>query len=181
MEPNRSNDYWQQDGADEPQPQPEMLRDDRVKPLNWRASEYIYHDKQIMWFVGLGLIAVMLILVALFLIKSYTFVALVVVMTIAVGYLAGRPPSEVSYQLSSKELVIAGKHFSLHDFSSFGVVNHGPLYSIVLTPTQRFMPRVNIYFPENMGEPIVDVLGAFLPMREVKQDFIDQISHKLRF
>ena len=43
----------------------------------------------------------------------------------------------------------------------------------------RFQLGQNIYFPEESGEKIVDMLAARLPMKEVKPDFIDRILAKL--
>ena len=50
-----------------------------------------------------------------------------------------------------------------------------------MLPVKRFAPSVNVYFPPENGEQIVDVFGAVLPMEEVKQDFIDRLSEKLHF
>jgi hypothetical protein len=36
-----------------------------------------------------------------------------------------------------------------------------------------------IYFPQEYGEAIVDLLGARLPMHDVKPDFFDKIIHSL--
>jgi hypothetical protein len=185
MQPNQPGDYWQ--AADEPSltDSPAAVSADQpvdeFEPVQWRASEYVQHDKQGLWFVGLAVASFVLIMVALFLVHSYTFAILVVVMAIAIGYMASRPPQEVSYQLTSQGLLIGERSFSYHDFASFGVINEGALYSVILIPTRRFSPSVSIYFPEALGERIVDILGSILPMRDIKPDAIDRLSRKLRF
>jgi hypothetical protein len=50
----------------------------------------------------------------------------------------------------------------------------------VLIPHKRFMPSVNVYFPAESGEEIVDVFGESLPMEHVEPDIIDKLSRKLR-
>jgi hypothetical protein len=185
MQSDQPGDYWQEPTEDTQVAESnEQLSDESsedFQPIQWRASEYVHHEKQGMWFIGLALISAVLVAVAILLVHSYTFAVLVVVMAVAVGYMAGRPPQEVSYQLTSQGLMIGDKAFSYHDFSSFGVINEGPLYSIILLPTRRFMPSVSIYFPENLGEQIVDILGAVLPMRDIRPDVVDRLSRKLRF
>jgi hypothetical protein len=37
-----------------------------------------------------------------------------------------------------------------------------------------------VYFPDEVGERIVDVLGKRLPMQELKLDIIDLVVRKLR-
>jgi hypothetical protein len=50
----------------------------------------------------------------------------------------------------------------------------------MLLPTKRFKPGVSVYFPEEAGEAIVDMLGARLPMQEFHLDIIDKLVRKLR-
>ena len=60
-------------------------------------------------------------------------------------------------------------------------MQEGALYSITLLPRKRFAPGVNVYFPPEQGEQIVDMFGAVLPMEPIKQDFIDRLGEKLHF
>lgn len=151
-----------------------------TEPIAWQASEYIHHEKQTMWFVGLIGVS-LLLLVTAFVIQSWSFAVLVVVMSIAVSFMALRPPRAMNYQLTAQGLQVNEKHFSYHDFRSFGIINEGALYSVLLTPNKRFMPQVTMYFPPELGEQIVDLLGAMLPMEEVELDPLDKLVRKLRF
>jgi hypothetical protein len=72
---------------------------------------------------------------------------------------------------------------TLHKFSSFksfGVIHDGDQFSVMLIPTQRFQPAISVYFPEEAGEDIVDMLGGQLPMKELHLDVIDRITRLLR-
>ena len=149
--------------------------------LTWQASEYIHHEKQGAWFAALFGGALVLLAIAIFVVQSPTFAVLVIVMAIALGVFAVRPPRIISYQLSGYGITIDDKTFQFHDFRSFGIVQDGPLYSAILVPNKRFGPAVNIYFPAENGEEIVDVLGEYLPMRHVELDFIDKLTRQLRF
>lgn len=149
--------------------------------LSWQASEYVHHEKQGAWFMALLGGALVLLALAIFVVQSITFSILIIVMTIALGVFAVRPPRIISYQLSSGGIQIDDKIVRFHDFRSFGIIQDGPLYSAMLIPNKRFGPAVNIYFPAENGEEIVDMLGAYLPMQHIELDFIDKLSRQLRF
>jgi hypothetical protein len=58
-------------------------------------------------------------------------------------------------------------------------VQHGGHNSIVLVPRKRFQLGQTLYFPDEVGEPLVDMLAARLPMKEAAPDIIDKILTKL--
>lgn len=149
--------------------------------LSWEASEYIHHSKSPMWFAGFVVIMLVLLAVAYFLTHSWTFVILVVVMSVAIGVFATRPPRTLHYALTDTGIQIESSGYHYSDFRAFGIINDGPLYSVMLIPTKRFMPAVNIYFAEGDGEKIVDILGTRLPMEELHLDIVDQLVRRLHF
>lgn len=188
MQPNQGQTYWQPDQDEEMASGGEgydaydaVEEAPDEEPLMWQASEYIQHEKQVFWYFALVVITVILFLISAFLIKSWSFAALVVVLGIAVGVMARRPPHTVRYALSSHGLEVDGKPFAYSDFRAFGVLQDGPLSSIVLIPNKRFMPAVNVYFPLEHGEEIVDIFGSYLPMERVEPDFVEKLARKLRF
>jgi hypothetical protein len=85
----------------------------------------------------------------------------------------------MQYKLDHHGIQINEKIFNLHDFRAFGVLQEGGLYSVVLIPMKRFMPSVNVYFPAEQGEHIVDVFGEVLPMEQVEPDLLDKLTRKL--
>ena len=149
--------------------------------LSWEASEYIHHSKSPLWFVSYVVVMLVLLAVAYFWTHAWTFVVLVVVMAVAIGVFATRPPRTMHYALTDSGLQIEKSHYGYNDFRAFGIINDGALYSIMLIPTKRFMPAVNIYFAEEDGEKIVDILGARLPMEELHLDIVDRLMRRLRF
>ena len=151
-----------------------------VEPVRWQATEYIHHDKSVGWFSVFSLVVIVFILIAIFLIKSVTFAILVPVMAAALVVYSYRPPRVIDYTLSRQGLHINDRLYSFSEFKSFGVIRDDGEYSIMLIPTKRFRPGVTVYFPEEAGEAIVDMLGARLPMQELKLDIIDKLTRKLR-
>jgi len=152
----------------------------QVEPVRWQAQEYIQHDKGGLWFIAFAATFVVLMVVAIFLIKSITFDILVPVMAIALLVYINRPPRLIDYTLSRKGLHINDRLYPFGEFKGFGVVHDGKEFSVLLLPVKRFKPGVSVYFPEESGEAIVDMLGARLPMQELHLDIVDRIIRKLR-
>jgi hypothetical protein len=207
MQPEEQKNFWKKDpdesGPDkipemyapaptgeEPAPvvAPEVAVEDKSKkpvidnePVHWTASEYIHEEKNKMWFVIFTVVALGFIAVDIFLLKSYTFSVLVVVMAAALIVYSRRPPHKIEYTLSGDQgLYVGEKLYHFSEFKTFGLIKDREHHSIMLIPTKRFAPGVSVYFPEEVGEKIVDILGARLPMGTFKLDAIDILVRKLR-
>jgi len=170
--------------ASTPLPDTEATEPEQPKassePLHWQANEYVHHEKSPVWFILFVLVAIVLIAIALFLIKSVTFAVLVPVMAAALLVYTRRPPRLIDYTLSPQGLHINDRLYSFAEFKGFGVIHDGSEYSVMLIPVKRFRPGVSVYFPEEAGETLVDMLGARLPMQELHLDVVDKVIHKLR-
>ena len=152
--------------------------DDEV--VLWQATEHVQRDKSAVWYIIFGIVAVVMIILAIFVIKSTTFAVLVVVMAVALVVYTIRPPAILNYTLSRKGLHINDKLYHFEDFKVFGLVQDDAENSIMLVPRKRFQPGVSIYFPDDAGEAVVDLLAARLPMQEVKLDPVDRLIRLLR-
>jgi hypothetical protein len=148
--------------------------------IQWQATEYIQHDRSARWFTVLALITLALIAVALFLMQSVSFAILVPVMAAALVIYVRRPPGVIDYIVSRKGIHINDKLHTYEEFRSFGVLSHDGVHSIVLVPRKRFQLSQTMYFPEEVGEGLVDMLVARLPMNEVKLDAIDRFLARMR-
>lgn len=190
MQPQQDQNYWQPEvneatgtitPAETPLPDTTAVSTDAADVLEWQASEYVHHEKSVEWFLALLAVASLLLLLDIFLIRSWTFGVLIVVMALAAIVVARRPPRILNYLLSAEGISIDEKLFRFHDFRAFGVVQEGAFYSIRLIPSKRFMPMVSVYFPPELGEQIVDLFGSVLPMEQIKLDAIDRFVEKIRF
>lgn len=159
---------------------PEMPDD---VPVRWTAHEYIDIDKGTGWYAVFAVVVLIFIAADIFLLRSwlYSFSILVVVMAATVVIYSRRPPREIHYTLSGKQGLYVGEQLHhLSEFKAFGLIKDGEHHSIMLIPIKRFAPGVTVYFPEEVGEKIVDILGQRLPMETLKLDAIDILVRKLR-
>lgn len=150
-----------------------------LKPVSWEAEEYVTYQHSFWWFVGLGAIATLLIILAIFY-MGWSFLVLVIVSVIAIIVYILRPPRKIHYTLDNKGLTEGKTLHKYDEYRAFGILKEDSHFSAVLIPKKRFGLRVKIYFPEGQGEAIVDQLGNHLPMEEVKLDFLDKIVNFLR-
>jgi hypothetical protein len=150
-------------------------------PITWTAEEYVHIDKSIGWFVLFVLVVLGLVAIDIFFLKSWTFSILVIVMAIALVIYIRRPPRTLTYALSPKQGLYIGERLYVFDeFKAFGLIQDGEHHSIMLIPRKRFAQGVSVFFPEESGERIVDILGQRLPMETLKLDIVDVIVRKLR-
>lgn len=161
-------------------PLPAPAKVSEEEPVYWQAKEYIHHEKNALWFIVFTVVVLGLMALAIFLMDSISFAILVPVMAIALLVYTHRPPRVLDYTLSKQGLHINDHLYPFADFRGFGVIHDGDEYSVMLLPTKRFKPGVSVYFPEEAGEAIVDMLGARLPMEELHLDLVDQLIRKLR-
>jgi hypothetical protein len=150
------------------------------EPVHWQAHEYIHHEKDGLWFTVFAVVVLGLMALSIFLIQSITFTILIPVMAVALVVYSQRPPRVLDYTLSSKGLYVNDRLYPFVDYKGFGVIRDGKEYSIMMIPTKRFKLGVSVYFPEEAGEAIVDLLGAHLPMQELHLDIVDKVIRKLR-
>jgi hypothetical protein len=151
-----------------------------MEPVHWQAKEYIHHEKNTLWFIIFGVVVIGLMAAAIFLMDSISFAILIPVMAAALLVYIHRPPRILDYTLGSQGLHINDHLYPFSDFKGFGVIRDGEEYSVMLIPTKRFRPGVVVYFPEDAGEAIVDMLGSRLPMLKLDLDVVDKIIRKLR-
>lgn len=156
--------------------------------IKWTASEAVAQERGKGWYISVILIAVsaVVIVVLLWIFKIISLMTtittgiLVVIITVSVFVIAKSPIREVEYILTNSGIIIDGKLYPFKDFRSFGVRQLDAMWQLILLPIKRFGVSTTIFIHEDQGEEIVDILGAVLPMEEVKIDTIDKIVHKLK-
>lgn len=149
--------------------------------ITWQAQEYVHAKRGGWWYILFAVVVAGFVALDVFILRSWTFSALVVVAAVALIVYANRPPRTLTYTLSGRQGLHVGDHlYPLGEFKSFGLLKDEGGNSIMLIPRKRFAPGVSVYFPEDAGEEIVDILGRRLPMEELKLDLIDHVVRLLR-
>lgn len=155
------------------------IQDEEV--ANWQAKDIIVGEKSKTWYIIFSIV-VLALMVGAWLIGSWSFSLLIAVSALAIVIVRNdkRGSNDVSYSLSRRGFYINGKLHEFEQFKYFGILKDDVNFSIVFIPKKRLSPSVSLYFPEENGEQIVDIIGARLPMEEVHLDMIDKIVRKLK-
>jgi hypothetical protein len=155
--------------------------------IQWSASDNSVRQRGPRWYlVGIGLILVLstaALLLNLFLgiWQIWSTVGLAVVVFIGL-IVSNRSTGKhaISYELSDSQIVINGKPTPLSQFRAFSVSNNQGLWLVSLIPTKRVAMAYDLIIPQEMGEQIVDFLGALLPMEKSADSFSDRFSSILK-
>jgi hypothetical protein len=149
------------------------------QPIQWQAPEYLQERRSPWWFIGFWVVVLILMVLAVVVIRSWSFAILIPAMAAALTIYSHRPPRQLNYVLSSKGIYINEKLHPMSEFRSFGVIQEDSLPSIMLIPVKRFRPGLTIHFPNEAGEVIVDMLGSRIPMQNIKLDVFDKLIRQL--
>ena len=148
--------------------------------VSWQASEFIHHEKEMNWFLGVGAVGLLLVLGLAFFVDLISAVAVFMMAAAFLSY-AGRKPRTLAYELSSDGLTIDRKNYPFSDFRSFSLREEGGFASVQLIPVKRFMPAIAIYFSHDDGPRILEVLTNHLPHEDRQPDIVDRLFERLRF
>lgn len=147
----------------------------------WSASEFIDHAKGTMWFVTLGGVTFVILIILYFFTHDIVSMAAVVIMAVLLGVVARRKPRVMEYHLDSSGLTIGDAFHPYAEFKAFAIMNDGNLNSIMLLPLKRFMPPISVYYSPEDEQQITDVISRYLPMEMRERDAIDRFSRRIRF
>ena len=150
------------------------------EPISWQATEATHEARGMVWYTVFAVIVAGLMALAIFVFQSITFAILLPVMAVAVIVLSIHPPAIIVYSVSPKGVYVADKLYDFSEFRAFGVIREPRGDSIILLPVKRFSPGATLYFKEEDGEKIVDMLGARLPIQEVKPDGLERFIRFIR-
>ncbi len=167
--------------ATPPQAAPVPAPEPNANSVTWTASEYIAHQKSASWYFILAVGACAFAIVVYLLTEDVISTGMIAFAAIIFGAFGAKKPRVLTYQLDNRGVTIGDKHYAYGTFKSFGVVEEGPLKSVMLMPLKRFMPAISVYYDPDDEEKIVSTLADYLPHEEHKHDAVDRFLHKVKF
>jgi hypothetical protein len=149
--------------------------------VEWTGSEFIAHHKGFSWYAILFLGAFALAGLIYLLTKDFVAAGVVVFAALVLAVAGAHKPRMLAYRLDNAGLTIGQKSYPYANFKSFAVIDEGPFASIIFIPLKRFMPPVNIYFPPESAQDIMDVLSVKLPIEQRPPGMVDTAVRRIRF
>ncbi len=152
-----------------------------VNPISWTASEFIAHEKNASWYIGLIVASVFLGALSYLITKDKVTMTVVLVAGLVLAMYGARKPRQIEYQLDGQGITVGAKHFAYNSFRSFSVIPEGAFSSIVFIPLKRFGLPLTLYYAPNDEDKIVDILSDRLPLEERRPDVIENLMRRIRF
>lgn len=154
-----------------------------VESVSWTASEYVAHDKTVLWYVAVSVFVTIFAGLIYFFDGSKSLISPILIVSAGIIFMitASRKPSELDYLIDDAGIHVGKKLYAFSQFKSFALVQEGPIVSLVFIPLQRFMPSLTVYFDPNDQDKIVNALSMYLPVESRKLDIIDNLMRKIRF
>ena len=149
--------------------------------MEWKASEYVHHKKDVLWHVGFFMVSSLLAAGMYLILRDIISVLVVILMAVSLYVFAMRPPKTLRYAITDQGIEIGESKYAYESFRSFSVIDNGAVQSVVVDPMHRYLPPITIYFEPKDGQKIFDILSEQLPYVEYKPDIVDKLVEKIKF
>jgi len=149
--------------------------------ISWTASEFIAHEKGVIWYLQLALATVVVTAIIYLLTRDKITSGMLVLAAIVFGAYGARKPRTLEYRLDVSGLTIADKSYDYGQFRSFWTAKEGAFSSITFMPLKRFMPSLTVYYSPDDERQIMQILERHLPMEHRDRDLLDRFLHRIRF
>lgn len=152
-----------------------------IDEISWTAPEFPHHNKDRSWFIILTVIAVGLLILALF-DKNIIFAVLIGISFFSIFTYALKKPEDVNLVITHKGIKINKTLYEFNNLKSFWIFYEPPqVKEISLRSKKMIMPYIKIPLGEQNPVEIRRFLMKYLPERKHKESLIDNLSRVLRF
>lgn len=152
-----------------------------IDQISWTASEFPHYNKDRSWFIILTIIAIGLLLLALFT-KNIIFAVLISISFFSIFIYALKKPENVNLVISHKGVKINKTLYEFNSLKSFWIFYEPPeIKEISLRSKKMVMPYIKIPLGEQNPVEIRRFLIKYLPERKHKESLIDNLARILRF
>ncbi len=149
--------------------------------VTWTASEFIAHDKTVVWYLGLMVAAALLAAGIYWLTKDMVSAAVIIVAALFLAYYGSHQPRQLEYHLDGQGVKVGERHYGYSAFRSFSVMPEGAFSSIVFMPLKRFALPLTLYYAPDDEDKIVKILSDQLPLEDRRPDAVDSLMRRIRF
>ena len=153
-----------------------------MEKIEWEASEYTVAKRGTMFCVAFGAAVLSLGALAV-IIRSWTFLAVVVVAAVAIIVQANSSPQKVKYSVSKDSIKINGREMALADYKSYSFTGpEGKPTAINFIPKKRFKEQAVLQLPTKDFDTkkLKTLLATKLPEINNADGLLDIISQKIR-
>ncbi|MBI3290153.1 hypothetical protein HYZ78_02045 [Candidatus Microgenomates bacterium] len=143
--------------------------------FSWRAPIRPFKARSSHFFWTAILVAILLSIIG-FVIEGFMVVVLVWAVLFLVFVLSKVPPGETDYEITNKNIKIAGKKYALEEASRFWITERGGHKLLVFDIPFRFPGRLELVLSEVDIESLKDKLGKYVEYEEEPPEFADRAA-----
>jgi len=149
--------------------------------INWTASEYVAHDKNMGWYALVVLVSGVVAAVVYFITRDFVSTGVMIVLGLAFAAFGARKPQVLEYSIDAVGIQIGPKHYPFTMFRTFSLLEEDAVHSILLMPLQRFNLPITVYYDPANEDGIIEALSIHLPHEDRRLSPIDNLMRKIRF
>jgi hypothetical protein len=164
---------------DDPQEQREGKNN--FQPLIWTAPEFTKHKKDAGWFITGGIIALALLIFALYS-KNFLFALIIILSAFSVFIWSQKEPRKIKFSITPRGIAIGKTIYNFDNLESFWVFYDPPeIKYLSIISKKIFMPKIAIPLGSEDPNEIREILIEFLPEKEQHESLIDVLGRHLRY
>ena len=141
--------------------------------LSWSAAEHEYAEKNAMWYLVLGGIALLLLIIALWQ-GNYFFAVFVVIAAVILTNFGKRRPKVFEFRVTTEGVGVGEKFLPFEELESFMIrERQDALHELIVKKKTYVNPYVRIPVDEGTAEQARALLAVKLPEEEYEASLID--------
>ena len=150
--------------------------------LSWRAAEYDFYEKDLNWYLLVGVFSLLLVIIALWQ-RDFFFAIFILLASAMVIISGGRRPRVMEFRLTADGCHLGENVFYPYDaLENFSLEERpGRLDAMVLKKRTSFNPYLRILLDSQTAAKAREFLEGKLPEVEREETFIDIFTHFLGF
>lgn len=153
----------------------------QVREVSWRAAEYEYVEKTILWYMGVGAAALIIALIGLWQ-GNFFFVVFIAVAAAVIISLGRKRPQVVEFRVSGEGVAVGRQFLPYERLQNFSLrARPGRLDELVFMKKTMVAPLLKIAVDGKVGEQVRGVLKEKLPEVERQDSLVDLIAEWLGF
>ncbi|MFH1508703.1 MAG: hypothetical protein ABIE68_00890 [bacterium] len=150
--------------------------------LSWEANEFVQYDRDQSWYLGGGILAVLLVIYSIFT-SNYLF-TLIIAMIVAVVYLyTQKKPEKLKVVITEKGIVLNKEFLDYEDLEDFWILYKPPELKTLNIGRQGFWrPHYEIQLEDINPLKVREILLEYLEENvEREEGGVDRMSRNLKF
>ena len=150
--------------------------------INWRAAEYQYVQKDVGWYLLVGLVALVLIILSL-LWGNFFFAVFILIAAATIMFFAKRRPRVFNFKITDKGVAIGENIFYDYEHLDGFAVRERPekLDEIILKRKSVLNPYVKVPIDSVLAGKAKNVLAGKLPAVEYEESLIEIVAEWFGF